>query len=107
MYPDVSPNANQTPRFAWLQVQRGDLDMNFVVLLFKRMETVYFRNRYSLIIHKEVVLPLPSSISSIQRLRRLLKSSLNMQLVSTSKSRSFVSSFSLSLSLKTVYCSSM
>ena len=44
MLPDVSPNINQTPRFAWLQVQRGDLDTNFVVLLFKRMEFVYFQS---------------------------------------------------------------
>ena len=97
MYPDVSQNANQTPRFAWLQVQRGDLDMNFVVLLFKRMEFIYFRDRYSLIILKEVVLPLPSSISSLQKLRRLLKSSLNMQLVSTSETKMFVFSENVSL----------
>jgi hypothetical protein len=97
MHPNVSPNANQTPRFAWLQVQRGDLDMNFVVLLFKRMEIVYFRNRCSLIILKEVVLPFPSSISSLQRLRRLLKSSLNMRLVSTSKTKMFVFSENVSL----------
>lgn len=74
--------------------------MNFVVLLFKRMEIAYFHNRYSLIIFKEVVLPSPSSISSLQRLRRLLKSSLNMQLVSTSKTKA-------ASSLKTVHCSSM
>ena len=71
-------------------MQRGDLVSNFVVLLLKRMEIVYFHNRYSLIIFKEVVLPLPSSISNLQRLRRLLKSSLNMQLVSTSKINTFV-----------------
>ena len=47
MHPDVSPNANQTPRFAWLLVQRGDLVMNFVVLLFKRMVIIYFHNRCS------------------------------------------------------------
>ena len=101
MYPDVSSNANQTPRFAWLQVQRGDLDMNFVVLLFKRMEIVYFSNRYFLIILKEVVLPSPSSISSLQRPRKLPKSSLNMQLVSTSKTKTFIFSKNSSL------CSSM
>jgi hypothetical protein len=67
--------------------------MNFVVLLFKRMAIVYFHNRYSLIILKEVVLPLPSSTSSLQRLRRLLKSSLNMELVSTSNINAFVSAF--------------
>ena len=40
-------NSNQISRFASLQVQRGDLDLNFVVLLFKRMEIiVYFHNRY-------------------------------------------------------------
>ena len=97
MHLNVSPNANQTSRFAWLQVQRGDLDMNFVVLLFKRMKIVYFHNRYSLIILKEVVLPLLSSISSLQRLRRLLKSSLNMRLVSTSKTKMFVFSENVSL----------
>jgi hypothetical protein len=60
--------------------------MNFVVLLFKRMEMVKFHDHHSLIILKEVVLPLPSSISRLQRLPRLLKSSLYMRLVSTSKS---------------------
>ena len=51
---DVSTNANQTRRFAWLQVQQGDLDMNFVVLLFKRMGIVYFRSRHSLIVLKRL-----------------------------------------------------
>ena len=73
--------------------------MNSVVPLFKRMEIVYFHNRFSLIILKEVVLPLPSSISSLQRLPRQLKSSLNMQLVSTSKSKYSVSEI--------IHCSSM
>ena len=69
--------------------------MNFVVLLFKRMLIVYFHNLYSLIILKEVVLPLPSSISSLQRLPRLLKSSLSMQLVSTSKTNTISANDSL------------
>jgi len=57
------------------------LDTNFVVLLLKRMG-----NRFSQsllldhdIILKEVVPPLPSSISSIQRLPWLLRSSPPMQ----------------------------
>ena len=99
----MSPNTNQNPRFVSLQVQRGDLDLNFVVLLFKRMEIVYFHISYPLIILKEVLLPLQSSISRLQRLRRLLRSLLNMQLVSTSQTNTFVSAFSL----KTVRCSSI
>ena len=80
-------DTNGIIRFAWWQVQPGDLDTNFVVLLLKRME-----NRFSQsllldhdIILKEVVPPLPSSISSIQRLPWLLRSSPPMQFVSAPK----------------------
>ena len=102
MRPDLSSNTNEPPRFAWLQVQRGDLDMNSVVLLCKRMVFVCLFFTAFDTIPKEGPLPLSSSISSLQRLRKLLKNSLNTHIVSISKTKSLYP-----LSLKTVFYSSM